>query len=176
MFNMECCTLQQIIIWFYASKNVNKVAYSLIDLLKIRVYSVHFKLLLLILCPNILRRYIKVSLFSGAGLQIEIFQAGDADKGKGWQFCIFLGDCQKKGGSIFLGGAATLIATMLQIIRCCCTIKHKEFHENEAASLCEKKPKRVSSYGDYIMVATFQNFSFASENRNLSMMIKIATP
>ena len=161
MFNMECCTLQQIKIWFYASKNLSQVTYSLIDLLKIRVYSVHFKLLLLILCPNILIRYIKVSLFSGGGLQIEIFQAGDAGKGKGWQFCIFLGDRQKKGGSIFLGGAATLIATTLQIIRCCCTTKHKEFHENEAGSLCEKKPKRVSSCGDYIMVATFQNFSFA---------------
>ena len=39
-------------------------------LLKTLFYSVHFKLLFLILCPNTLKRYVKVSPFSGGKLQV----------------------------------------------------------------------------------------------------------
>ena len=44
-------------------KNVSKAGYLPTVLLKTLFHSIHFKLLFLILCPNILESYIKVSLF-----------------------------------------------------------------------------------------------------------------
>ena len=48
-------------------------------LLRTLFHSIHFKLLFLILCPNILGRYLKVPYFL----------AGAAGKEEAWQFCIF---------------------------------------------------------------------------------------
>ena len=176
MFNMECCTLQQIIIWFYASKNLSKVTYSLIDLLKIRVYSVHFKLLLLILCPNILIRYIKVSLFSGGGLQIEIFQAGDAGKGKGWQFCIFLGDRQKKGAQFFWEGLRPSQQLRFRLSGVVVPQNIKSFMKTRLAAYVKKSQNVSAVVAITLWWQLFRIFRLRSENRNLSMMIKIAIP